>query len=188
MRTVAVALTGAVGTDVERTHIDIIGGRLATERDGTTRRPAVVTLATTSVLVYDVVPDRGADALTVAVTPGSDWSVTAVLGAGGPNEPRVAATELAERLARRGIEAQTAQLTVMQGPGCTVTWQVADAPRSAPPSRRPAKKAAAKKVAAKKVPAKKATAKKAPAKKTAAKRAATKKTAPARRTSARRTT
>ena len=156
MRTVAVALTGAVGTDVERTHIDIIGGRLATERDGTTRRPAVVTLATTSVLVYDVVPDRGADAMTVAVTPGSDWSVTAVLGAGGPNEPRVAATELAERLARRGIEAQTAQLTVMQGPGCTVTWQVADAPRSAPSSRRPAKKAPAKKVAAKKAPAKKA--------------------------------
>ena len=188
MRTVAVALTGAVGTDVERTHIDIIGGRLATERDGTTRRPAVVTLATTSVLVYDVVPDRGADAMTVAVTPGSDWSVTAVLGAGGPNEPRVAATELAERLARRGIEAQTAQLTVMQGPGCTVTWQVADAPRSAPSSRRPAKKAAAKKVAAKKAPAKKAAAKKAPAKKAAAKRAATKKTAPARRTSARRTT
>ena len=89
MRTVAVALTGAVGTDVERTRIDIVGGRLATDRDGTTRRPAVVTLATTSVLVYDVIPDRGADAVTVAVTPGSDWTVTAVLGAGGPNEPRV---------------------------------------------------------------------------------------------------
>ena len=70
MRTVAVALTGAVGTDVERTQIDIIGGRLATDRDGTTRRPAVVTLATTSVLVYDVVPDRGADALTVVGHPG----------------------------------------------------------------------------------------------------------------------
>jgi len=163
-----------------------------------------VTLATTSVLVYDVVPDRGADAMTVAVTPGSDWSVTAVLGAGGPNEPRVAATELAERLARRGIEAQTAQLTVMQGPGCTVTWQAAEPPpRSAPAPRRRTKKAAAKKVAAtkkatakktttkqpaaKKIAGKQAATKKAAAKKVAAKKVAAKRAAPARRTSGRRT-
>ncbi len=202
MRTVAVALTGAVGTDVERTRIDIVGARLATDRDGTTRRPAVVTLATTSVLVYDVIPDRGVDAVTVTVTPGSDWTVTAVLGAGGPNEPRVSATELAERLARRGIESQTAQLTVMQGPGCTVTWNGAEPPRTEPPPRSAAKtaskKAATKKATAKKATAKKAAAKKAPAKKTAAKKTAAKKTvakkvatkqaAPARRTSGRRTT
>ena len=205
MRTVAVALTGAVGADVEGTRIDIIDGRLATDRDGAARRPAVVTLATTSVLVYDVVPDRGADAVTVVVTPGSDWTVTAVLGAGGPNEPRPTSTELAERLARRGVESQTAQLTVMQGPGCTVTWQSADPPRSDPPPRSAAKKTPAQGRAGQestgqedtgqeKVPARTTVAKKAPAKKTASKKTVAKKTvakkraAPARRSSGRRTT
>ena len=89
-----------------------------------------------TLLVYAVTPDDHATTVTVAVTPGADWAVTAVLGAGAPNEAPLSQAAVAELIARRGVVAATAQLTVMQGPGCTLEWKQAEPP--APPTPPPA--------------------------------------------------
>jgi hypothetical protein len=163
MRTIAIALTGVAPRSLNPTEIHVIGARLGRDGSGDDKPPVVVTIGTTSVLVYGIVPDRDATSVTVSITPGADWVVSGVLGAGGPNEEPVAPAQMAEQIARNGLAAVAAKLTVMQGPGCSVDWI---APAPAPPPR-----AVARKRPAKKTPPKKAAAKKAPANKTVAKAA-----------------
>jgi hypothetical protein len=86
---------------------------------------------------------------------------------------QLSATDFGELLARRGLAAVTAQLTVVRGPGCTADWIAAPQRVERPRKRAPqavAKRAAAKTTVAKKTVAKKTVAKKTVAKKTVAKK------------------
>jgi hypothetical protein len=176
VRTLAVALTGASTATLDQTELHIVGARIATDRDGVQRKPVMVTLGHTAVLVYDLVPERDADHVNVVVNPGADWAVSGVIAAGLPSEPRIDADDLAAQIARRGLGPVTAQLTVMHGPGCTIEWVAPPTP-DPPQTERPPRRAATKKTAAKKTAAKKPTAKKTAAKKSAAKKPTAKKTA-----------
>jgi hypothetical protein len=108
-----------------------------------------VTLGATTVLVYDVVPDRNATNVTVVITPGADWVVSAVIGTGVGDRSRRAA-ELAAEVAREGVAAVIAKLAAPKGPGCTAEWVDATGPP-------PEKPAAAKRPPAKRTPAPKKT-------------------------------
>ena len=163
IRTLAVALTGAAPRNLDRTQIHLVGARVATDAHGRERPPVVVSLGATTVLVYQVTPERDATNLMVVINPGADWVVTGVLGAGGTSQPPTTPAELAEQLARQGLVAVTATLTAPRGPGCTAEWLPGDGPR--PARKRTAKKTPAKKATAKRSATKKAPAKKAPAKK-----------------------
>ncbi|MEO7421051.1 MAG: DUF6603 domain-containing protein [Ornithinibacter sp.] len=116
VRTVAVALTGTTPSTLDPTELRLVGGRVATDGHGVVRSPQVVSLGSTSVLVYDVVPDRDATSMSVVVTAGSCWVVSGVVGSDQSPE------ELATVLASRGMSAATAKVLAVAGPGCQVQW------------------------------------------------------------------
>lgn len=128
VHTVAVALTGTSPTTLDPTELRLVGGHVATDRAGVERPPQAVSLGSTSVLVYAVVPDKDATAMSVVVTAGSAWVVTGVVGSD------LAPEELAAVLAARGLSAATAKVLAVAGPGCQVQW-TAPAQRSGGPRR-----------------------------------------------------
>ena len=133
VRTVAVALTGTTPSTLDPTELRLVGGHVATDRAGVERLPQAVSLGSTSVLVYAVVPDQGATAMSVVVTAGSAWVVSGVVGSD------LAPEELAAVLAAHGLSAATAKVLAVAGPGCQVRWT---APGQAP-SRGPRRPRAA---------------------------------------------
>jgi hypothetical protein len=141
VHTVAVALTGTTPSTLDPTELRLVGGRVATDRAGVERAPQAVSLGSTSVLVYAVVPDKDATSMSVVVTAGSAWVVSGVVGSDLPPD------ELAAVLAARGLSAATAKVLAVAGPGCQVRWSApATPPRSPQRSRgktppRPRKKA-----------------------------------------------
>ena len=133
VHTVAVALTGTAPSTLDPTELHLVGGHVATDRAGVERPPQAVTLGSTSVLVYAVVPDDGATSMSVVVTAGSAWVVSGVVGSDLPPE------DLAAVLAARGLAAATAKVLAVAGPGCQVRWT----PPGPAPARRPRRPRAA---------------------------------------------
>jgi len=126
IHTVAIALTGTTPATLDPTSLDVIGARLTRDTDGVDEHPVAVSIGTTSVLVYGLVPDRDATSVSVEVTAGSAWTVTGVVGSDLPPD------ELARMIAARGLAAATAKVLAVSGPGCTLTWA---APQATPPRR-----------------------------------------------------
>jgi hypothetical protein len=129
VHTVAVALTGTTPSTLDPTELRLVGGHVATDRAGVERLPQAVSLGSTSVLVYAVVPDKGATAMSVVVTAGSAWVVSGVVGSD------LAPEELAAVLAGRGLSAATAKVLAVAGPGCQVNWTAPRQRRSDGPRR-----------------------------------------------------
>ncbi|NYG07821.1 hypothetical protein BJ986_002308 [Phycicoccus badiiscoriae] len=128
VHTVAVALSGTAPSTLDPTELHLVGGHVATDQAGVERLPQVVMLGSTSVLVYAVVPDQDATAMSVVVTAGSAWVVSGVVGSD------LAPEELTGVLAARGLSAATAKVLAVAGPGCQVSW-TAPAPPSGGPKR-----------------------------------------------------
>ncbi len=160
--TVAVALTGTVPATLDPTSLEVVGARLARDKDGVDKPPVAVSVGSTSVLVYGIVPTRETSenktivgisdvsaSVGVVVTAGSAWTVTGVVASDQTPE------ELAEHIAAHGLAAATAKVLAVAGPGCTLTW-TAPAPESARRARG-ARKSASPKVTTSKSAAPKAT-------------------------------
>jgi len=127
--TVAVALTGSAPTSLAPTQLHLVGARVATDRSGAERLPVAVTLGDTSVLVYAVVPDKGATSVSVIVSAGADWVVSGVVGT--TDAPQ----DVARLIARQRLAGVTAKLLALAGKGCGAEWH--EAPKTRP--RRPRK-------------------------------------------------
>jgi hypothetical protein len=115
--TVAIALAGDQPTSLDPTSLQLLGARVATDNTGAELAPTVVSLGPVSVLVYPVVPEPGAVAAQVAVSPGSAWALAGVFG----SEDGVA--ETAELLAQRGLTGVGARLLATAGPGVQIAWE-----------------------------------------------------------------
>ncbi|HEY4314409.1 MAG TPA: DUF6603 domain-containing protein [Actinomycetes bacterium] len=160
VHTVAVALSGATATSLAPTQLTLVGARVATDRSGAEHAPVAVTLGDTSVLVYAIVPDKDATAVSVVVGSGADWVVSGVVGTDDPVD------DVAARIARQRLTGVAAKLLALAGAGASVTW----VPAPAPPSPRSAPSRTPKKTAAKKTAVKKTATKKTAVKKTAVKK------------------
>jgi hypothetical protein len=167
---VAVVLTGTTPHSLDDASLSLVGAEVVPTTPGSTATdPLSVVLGPLSVVVQ-AVRRTGDGPVVVRTRRGGAWDVVGVLGATG------SAADLAQRLARDGVDGAVAALLATAGDGAAVSFT--DAP-STPPRRAPraAKKATAKKATAKKATAKKATAKKATAKKATARKATNRRSA-----------
>ena len=127
---IAVSLTGGGAASLTPMQLHLSGAQVASDVAGVAVPPVAVTLGDACVLIYEVVPDDGASAVTVIVTKGAEWAVSGVAGAAIP------ATDLARRIARQGMSGVVAKVLAVPSADCTVTF--------APASKRTPRRAAAK--------------------------------------------
>lgn len=133
VRTIVVVLAGATVPNLDGITLELRGATRVTERDGSRRAPRVVMRGAQSVLVYEVMPDRGATSVSVRVVPGGQWQLSGVLGSD------VAAATIARSLSLRGVAACAGRLLMAaDGQPITVEWAAAKGPAK-PPTKRPAK-------------------------------------------------
>ena len=148
--------------------LELRGATRTVAADGNPTEARLLMTGVQAVAVYDVVPDRAAEAVGVSVATGGDWRLTGVLGS------ELSADELARVLLRDGLVGATARIGAVAGAGCSPVWGASPGSTSGPPKRAPTKKnaknAPAKRTVAKKSPAPKVTAKKSPAPKVTAKK------------------
>ena len=96
------------------TSLVLSGAALAGD-DGGDRPPVLVVLGPLSVLVYAVVPDEDAPAVSVTVRNGPTWGVTGLVGSTEPAET------VADRIAEAGLPGVLSRVTAADGE-VTVAW------------------------------------------------------------------
>ena len=100
VRVVVVALDDPLDTGAGRgLSLGLDGATVRTAADGTPAPPRSVVRANRTLLIYDVVPDDGALAVTVSVASQDGWHLAGVLGSRG------SAADAADLLAARGLDA-----------------------------------------------------------------------------------
>lgn len=119
--TVLVALTGTTSRSLVPTQLTLAGARVATGAAGADLPPAAVTLGATSVLVYRVVPDPDAAAMTVTVTAGGGWVVSGVAATDDTVSDAMAL------VAKQQLSGVIGKVLATSGPGCSVDWVPAPA-------------------------------------------------------------
>ena len=117
VRVVVVALDDPLDTGAGRgLSLGLDGATVRTAADGNPAPPRSVVRANRTVLIYDVVPDDGALAVTVSVASQDGWHLAGVLGSRG------SAADAADLLAARGLD--TAARAPLPGTGgaCGLAW------------------------------------------------------------------
>jgi large repetitive protein len=138
VRTVVVVLTGAAAPNLDGITLELRGATRSLSNTGTVRAPMVVVRGPQSVLVYEVIPERGATNVSVRVLPGGQWQFAGVMGSD------VDVSTVAQSIALRGVVACAGRLLMAaDGRPITVQW----APASAPVNAAPRKSSAAKRKA-----------------------------------------
>jgi hypothetical protein len=139
--TVAIALTGSSATSLAPSQLLLHDAAVATDRSGNPVPPTAVSLGDTSVLVYRIVPDRGATTVAVSVSSGADWIVSGVVGCTEPVD------QVAAQIARQRLTGVAAKLLAVAGPGVGLEWRDPPSPSAAKKAAKKTAKKAAKKAA-----------------------------------------
>src|SRR5690606_10262890 len=109
--------------------LDLTGATRPTGADGQPVPPALVVSGNRSFLVYAVVPDQDADAVTVGIAREPGWKLAGVLGA------QDTVGSVVDRLARLGLDALVRQYATGRSGAVTIRW-AGSVPRTAEKARR----------------------------------------------------